>query len=172
MSDYLAAEDSFINSIVGEGTKFTGDIELQGLLRIDGDFSGSITTDGKVLVGRHGRAECDVRAGTVVIGGALKGNVYATEKVIILSTGIIIGNIEAPRLIVEDGVIINGEITVSGIERVSKGKKAEHDFQPAGSELNKAKREFAETDRNSNGSDNAGRYSGGMDPEEIAQWKA
>jgi len=172
MSDYLAAEDSFINSIVGEGTKFTGNLELQGLLRIDGDFFGSITTDGKVLVGRHGRAECDIRAETVVIGGALKGNITAMEKVIVLSTAIIIGNIEAPRLIVEEGVIINGKLTVSGIEQISYGHKTEREFRNTNNELKKAKQEFAGQGKKRLESIEESRYSNNIDPEEIAQWKA
>ncbi|TFG59737.1 MAG: polymer-forming cytoskeletal family protein, partial [Spirochaetales bacterium] len=69
MSDYLAADGTFINSIVGEGTRFRGELDLDGLLRIDGDYFGSIKTTGKVLVGKNGRAECTIRAGTVVIGG-------------------------------------------------------------------------------------------------------
>ena len=68
MSDTHVADDAFINSIIGEGTKFKGEFDLNGLLRIDGDFTGVIRTKGKVLVGKNGRAECTLNAGTVVIG--------------------------------------------------------------------------------------------------------
>ena len=112
MSDQLVEDGSFINSIVGEGTKFRGELELNGLLRIDGDFSGTIRTNGKVLVGKNGRAECTIKSGTVVIGGIVKGNIYAEEKVIILSTGMMIGNINTPRLIAEEGVILNGNCLI------------------------------------------------------------
>jgi cytoskeletal protein CcmA (bactofilin family) len=112
MSDHLEADGSFINSIVGEGTRFEGVLELSGLLRIDGDFSGTIRTSGKVLVGKNGRAECTIDAGTVVVGGIIKGNIFSTEKVIILSTGIVIGNVNTPRLIVEEGVIMHGNCLV------------------------------------------------------------
>lgn len=114
MSDHIApADGSFINSIVGEGTKFRGDLELAGLLRIDGDFAGSIKTEGKVLVGKNGRAECTIKASTVVIGGIVRGNIFSAEKVIILSTGMVIGNISTPRLIVEEGVVLNGSCVIS-----------------------------------------------------------
>ncbi len=113
MSDHLAADGAFINSIVGEGTNFHGDLALSGLLRIDGDFTGSITTDGKVLIGKNGRAECTIKAGTVVVGGVVRGNIVSAEKVIILSTGMVIGNISTPRLVVEEGVILNGNCAIS-----------------------------------------------------------
>ena len=116
MSDYLIADGTFINSIVGEGTRFKGELELNGLLRIDGDYSGTIRTPDKVLVGKNGRAECTIQAGTVVVGGVVKGNIFSSEKVIILSTGMIIGNVTTPRLIVETGVILNGTCVITDQE--------------------------------------------------------
>jgi cytoskeletal protein CcmA (bactofilin family) len=120
MSDNLIESDSFINSIVGEGTTFHGELRLNGLLRVDGDFSGTIRTSGKVLIGKSGRAECTIRANTVVIGGIVRGNIYAEEKVIILSTGMMIGNIHSPRLIAEEGVILNGNCLIKQEESDSE----------------------------------------------------
>ena len=113
MSDHLDTNGVFINSIIGEGTSFSGDILLSGLIRIDGDFKGSITTTGKVLIGKNGRAECTIKAETVVIGGVVKGDIISADKVVILSTGMLIGNIVSPRLIAEEGVILNGVCTIS-----------------------------------------------------------
>jgi len=123
MSDHLIESDSFINSIVGEGTSFQGELRLNGLLRIDGDFSGTIRTSGKVLIGKSGRAECTIRANTVVIGGVVRGNIYAEEKVIVLSTGMMIGNIHSPRLIAEEGVILNGSCLIKQEESESESSE-------------------------------------------------
>lgn len=112
MSNNLIEDRAFVNSIVGEGTRFNGELDLNGLLRIDGDFTGTIKTTGKVLVGKNGRAECTINASTVVIGGAVKGNIYSSERVIVLSSGMILGNIYTPRLIVEEGVILDGECVI------------------------------------------------------------
>lgn len=113
MGDHIVEDGAFINSIVGEGTRFRGELDLSGLLRIDGDYSGVIRTPDKVLVGKNGRAECTIYAGTIVIGGVVKGNVYSSEKIIILTTGMVIGNITTPRLIVEEGVILDGECRIA-----------------------------------------------------------
>jgi cytoskeletal protein CcmA (bactofilin family) len=108
VSEVQLPDSAYINSIIGEGTRFSGEFDLNGLLRIDGDFCGTVRTKGKVLVGKNGRAECTIYAGTVVVGGIVKGNIFAEEKVVILSTGIVLGNISSPRFIVEEGVILNG----------------------------------------------------------------
>lgn len=110
-------ESTLVNSIIGAGTLFKGNITVSGLLRIDGDFSGGVKSSGRVIVGRGGRADCTIDAGTVVIGGVFRGTVYAREKVIALDSAIIIGNIYSPRIIAESGVILSGALHIRGVQR-------------------------------------------------------
>ena len=112
MDDYSKGA-ALINSIIGEGTRFRGDLDLKGLLRIDGDFEGNVRTDGRVLVGKGGRARCLIEADTVVVGGIVKGDIKAATKVVLLSTCVMIGNISSPQLIVEEGVLLHGYATVT-----------------------------------------------------------
>ena len=114
MSDSPVPDSTLLNSIIGEGTRFRGEFDLNGLLRIDGDFCGTIRTKGQIIVGLNGRAECNIFAHTIVIGGVVKGNVFSTQKVIILSTGMVIGNVTTPRLVIEEGVMFNGHLEVTG----------------------------------------------------------
>ena len=107
-----ASVGASVNSIIGEGTTLRGDFELNGLLRIDGTFYGKVHTSGRVLIGKHGKAECDLIAGTVVIGGKVKGEIIATERITLLSTGVLIGNVVTPRLIIEEGVAFNGRCEI------------------------------------------------------------
>jgi len=112
MSEQLDLNGVFINSIIGEGAAFSGDISMSGLFRIDGDFKGNIEKADKVLIGRNGRAECSIHAGTVVVGGVVKGDICSTEKVVVLSTGMVLGNVSTRRLLVEDGVVLNGRCKI------------------------------------------------------------
>lgn len=109
-------ESTLVNSIIGAGTLFKGNITVSGLLRIDGDFSGGVKSSGRVIVGRGGRADCTIDAGTVVIGGVFRGTVYASEKVIALESAIIIGNIYSPRIIAESGVVLSGALHIRGTQ--------------------------------------------------------
>ncbi len=117
MDDYAKGQ-TLINSIIGDGTRFRGDLDLKGLLRIDGDFEGNIRTDGRVLVGKSGRARCLINADTVVVGGIIKGDIKASGKIVLLSTCVMIGNIRAPQIIVEEGVILHGHCTISEDSRI------------------------------------------------------
>ncbi|HOS41394.1 MAG TPA: polymer-forming cytoskeletal protein, partial [Spirochaetota bacterium] len=63
------AEDNIVNSIIGEGSEFKGEFKVNGLLRIDGKFKGTIETEGKVLIGKSGEAVTDIKASIVIIGG-------------------------------------------------------------------------------------------------------
>ena len=106
-------EDNIVNSIIGAGSEFKGEFKINGLLRIDGKFQGTIDTHGKVLVGQSGDAVTDIKARLVVVGGRVSGNIYATERVILLTTGDVKGNIITPSLIMEEGVKFEGNCVIN-----------------------------------------------------------
>ena len=108
------ADAGLINSIIGEGAFFRGDIDVTGFVRVDGSLSGSIRTNGKVVIGKDGRCESSITGSTIIVGGIVKGDVLASEKVIVLSSGMIIGNVTAPRFVADEGVMLDGVYTVSG----------------------------------------------------------
>lgn len=116
-----------VSSIIGEGACFTGDIELKGLLRIDGDIIGTVRNDDRVLVGSFGRIQGQLFSDSIIIGGVVKGEVYAQSKVVILSSGVVLGNIYASRLVIEKGGLLDGKCIVSqsdeaaGKESITKG---------------------------------------------------
>ena len=91
-------------------------------MRIDGDFEGSINTDGRVLIGKGGRVKCQIDADTVVIGGIVRGDLRVQSKVVLLSTCIVIGSIRTPRIIIEEGVLFHGHCIVSEDKSVLAAK--------------------------------------------------
>lgn len=103
----------YINSIIGEGTFVSGVIESDELMRIDGLFRGPIHSTGKVLIGKNGCVESFITAETVVVGGIVKGNIKASERIVVLTDGVVIGNIKTPRLTVEENVLLHGRCTVT-----------------------------------------------------------
>jgi cytoskeletal protein CcmA (bactofilin family) len=98
----------FINSIIGENSTFKGDLTVTGFFRIDGDFQGTAQTEGRILVGRHGRVKGNLTARDIVVGGIVMGNLSATERITMLSTALVVGNVYAPRIQMENGVVLDG----------------------------------------------------------------
>jgi len=108
-----ANETVILNSLIGEGSEFRGEFKVKDLLRIDGFFKGNIVTEGKILIGKTGTVETDIRAGTVVVGGEVRGSIHAARRVTLLSTCRLFGDIVTPSLVVEEGVVFEGRCTIN-----------------------------------------------------------
>ena len=107
--------DAFtVNTIIGPGTVFSGDISAAGFVRIDGALRGNLTAKGRIVIGEKARMESDIDALSVVVGGVVKGNIYASESVQVLSTGLVIGDIVTRRLPADEGNLIHGRIVACG----------------------------------------------------------
>jgi len=106
-------DSGIVNNIIGQNSEVKGEYKFDGALRIDGVFSGQLKSDGKVIIGETGHVKTDIKAGTIVIGGLVEGNVYATKQVNLLTTGKLLGDIITPSLIVEEGVIFEGNCIIN-----------------------------------------------------------
>ena len=120
-------------------------------------------------MGQNGRAECTLHAGTVVIGGVVRGEVFSTEKVIILSTGLLLGNVTTPRLIVEEGVILNGSCTITAPAGAPAGAPGgllrDSTRQDARGQLRGSPWGFS-------GAESSGRQAGSTKPGAKAEWSS
>jgi cytoskeletal protein CcmA (bactofilin family) len=105
-------KDFSINTIVGPGASINGDIESAGFTRVDGSIRGNLNAQGRVVVGERARMKSNITGTTVTIGGVVYGNVLASEQIIILSTGLVLGDIITRRIQADDGCLINGRVTV------------------------------------------------------------
>lgn len=97
---------SVINSIIGYGTTYNGNIEAIDLLRIDGNFSGHAKCHDSILIGLEGKAKGVLSASKIIITGMFQGEIRKAGLLIAQSTAIIIGNIETDLIIVESGSVI------------------------------------------------------------------
>lgn len=101
-------DDISINSIVGAGSFISGDVNVNGFAKVDGDIRGNLVSSGNVIVGKNSRILGDITAKSVTIGGIVKGNILAPEGVHLLSTSAVLGNIQTKRFQADDNVILHG----------------------------------------------------------------
>jgi cytoskeletal protein CcmA (bactofilin family) len=126
----MAAKNGLeMNSVIGEGSIFEGKFYISGSLQIDGRFQGEIRTENQVVVGETGKVKTDILAKRVVVAGTVIGNIEAEEEVNLLATGRVLGNIRAPKVDVEDGVVVEGEISISAGQKKNVKRIIEESFE-------------------------------------------
>lgn len=99
-----------ITSVLGAGIIWHGSINGSGGVRIEGAFEGEIALRGMLVVGETGRVTCqNVRANTVIVAGAVRGNI-TTQKLEIRSTGRVWGDVVTTAFVTEEGAFLRGQI--------------------------------------------------------------
>lgn len=100
-------------SILAAGTKITGELETDGMLRIEGRVEGNLRVSGQVLVARGGVVEGDVVTRQAVVGGEVHGHILADEWVELQPGCAVDGDITTPRIAVQEGGIVNGRLKMA-----------------------------------------------------------
>jgi cytoskeletal protein CcmA (bactofilin family) len=101
------------NSTIGFDSHFEGKFAVKGAIRIDGKFEGEALVVDKVFIGPKGKVKTNIRASSVVVEGILIGNIQATNRVLLLPTSRILGDIQTPELIIQNGTVLEGRCTIS-----------------------------------------------------------
>jgi cytoskeletal protein CcmA (bactofilin family) len=101
------------NSTIGPLSSFEGNFAVKGALRIDGRFEGRALVVDKVFIGPKGKVKTNIQASSVVVEGILIGNIRASNRVLLLPTSRILGDIHTPELIIQNGTILEGRCTIS-----------------------------------------------------------
>jgi len=106
--DFVATRPGEVHTLLGKGSEFEGKLTFEGQVRIDGKFNGQIITKDVLVVGEGARVQAEINAGTVIINGTVEGNVRATQLIELHAPARVKGNIEAPALTMDRGVIFEG----------------------------------------------------------------
>jgi cytoskeletal protein CcmA (bactofilin family) len=108
----LHSEDFSINTFIGSHAELNGDLEADGFTRIDGAIRGNLTVKGRVIVGESARLRGALSGTAVTIGGVIRGSVLASERLTVLSTAIVLGDIITRRIQADEGCLIHGRVRV------------------------------------------------------------
>ena len=101
-------------SFIGPKIRFQGELLGDEDVLVEGHVEGRVKISKAFRVGAHGVVLAEVAAATVTIAGRVVGNVSADERVELLPTGILEGNIQAPRIVIGEGARFTGRIDMSG----------------------------------------------------------
>ena len=113
MSPRESSAGSELMALLGEGAAFDGKLLFEGRVRIDGSFRGDIVSEGTLVLGDRAEVEASIQVGTlIVLGGTLRGDVRAQHTVELHAPAKVYGNITAPQLVIDRGVVFEGQSRV------------------------------------------------------------
>jgi len=115
-----APADTALVGYLYKGSRVSGQLVFQGPARIDGNVEGEIQCHGTLTIGEGAEVRAKISSLVVVIGGRVEGNVTAKEKVELLSSARVVGNISTPRLTITEGVVFDGDCSM-GVAKQKSG---------------------------------------------------
>lgn len=113
-------------TIIASGVKVEGDFTSPGNVRIEGTVIGSVRAEGDLIVSETAMIQADVTSANAVVAGEIKGDITVSEKLELLGTAKIHGNINCRTLTVEAGAGIAGNCQVAQEKAASREKVREN----------------------------------------------
>lgn len=110
-------------SILAKGMRVVGEIESDGVVKIEGRVEGSVRAKGQVLVVKGGLVEGDIFTREAVVGGEVRGAIFADERVEMQASSKIHGDVTTPQIIIQEGGEINGNVRMANPEALKQPPK-------------------------------------------------
>jgi cytoskeletal protein CcmA (bactofilin family) len=107
------AKASDLNGFLDRGSHLHGELHFETSFRVDGRFTGTVKSDGDLIVGEGGEVEGDLQVGQIFVSGTVRGSVRAVHRIQISPTGKVLAEIDTPALVVEDGAFFEGRCSMS-----------------------------------------------------------
>lgn len=118
-------------NFLGIGTFVDGTIETKGSIRIDGRVKGAVKAGDTLTVGAKGEIAGEVHARMAVVGGKIEGDVRVEEKLVLEPNSILVGNLKAKKLVIDDGAVFQGKSDM-GATKTLKSEMHSGDFKLKG----------------------------------------
>ena len=115
----VAGKGSDLSAYIDEASEIEGKYTFSGTVMLNGKLTGEIWSDDTLIIGEKGVVTASVRAGIVLVNGEVRGNILGTERVELRGAARVYGDVEAPVVVVEEGVLFEGHC------RMTKGRPAE-----------------------------------------------
>ena len=99
-------------TVLGPDANFKGEMNFEKGLRLMGRFEGKMNTPGRLHIAKEARMQADVDCGALIVEGDVKGNLSANDRIELKSTARYEGDLRASKLVVDEGAVFNGHVTV------------------------------------------------------------
>ncbi len=103
--------------VLSSGVSITGSVKFRNQLQIDGEVKGTIESAGTLTIGQHAHIRGEIRTKSVIVEGTVEGNIFATERCELQAGCTLRGDIEAPRLVVDEHATFLGSAKIATQKR-------------------------------------------------------
>ncbi len=103
-----------ISTLLGVGTGIEGTLAFKDTIRLDGNVNGKIISEkGTVIIGERATIDAQIRVGAAVVKGTVNGHIQAVDRIEVYPPAKITGDIQAPVIAIETGVVFNGNCSMA-----------------------------------------------------------
>ena len=99
-------------ALLSQEVSIKGSVKFLNELLIDGEVEGTIDSTGTLTLGEHARIRGDIRTKSVKVRGTVEGNIFVTERCELQAGCTLRGDVEAPRLMVDENATFLGSATI------------------------------------------------------------
>lgn len=107
------AKPSDLNGFLDSGSHVHGELRFDASFRVDGKFTGTVASNGDLIVGEGGEVEGELAVGQIFVSGTVRGSIRASKRIQISPSGKVYAEIDTPSLVIEDGAFFEGHCSMS-----------------------------------------------------------
>jgi cytoskeletal protein CcmA (bactofilin family) len=99
--------------VIGATMRIKGELSSSEDVVLDGELEGRLDLKSRLTVGPKGKADASITATEVVVSGSIKGNVDASERIILHKGANLVGDVKTSGIVIEDGAYFKGGIDIA-----------------------------------------------------------
>jgi cytoskeletal protein CcmA (bactofilin family) len=112
---HRSGDGSAISTLLGRDTIFEGTLSFSETIRVDGRIKGKVLSpEGTIIFGEDADIEADIIVARAIIRGKVKGRIEAKQRIEVYSPAQVDGDISAPVIAIDTGVVFNGNCHMPG----------------------------------------------------------
>ena len=110
-------------NFLGSGTVVEGTVRTTNSIRVDGKIKGKLICKNTLTVGVNGVVEGEIEAKNAIVGGKIHGKIRVTEKLVLETESVLIGDLKASKLLIDEGAVFEGTSDMGKKEPVAVEQK-------------------------------------------------
>lgn len=115
----MSKPQTTLSGFLDQGCTIRGEVTFSDLLRIHGQVHGKVTSEHELLVGEGGLVDGEILVGRLVVAGTVRGTIRVKEALVVHSSGKVLAEVHAPKLVVDEGGIVEGVVHMNSDKRAS-----------------------------------------------------